>query len=475
MTAPAVPTSGTCLDEKSAQRADSVITLLADRLADPGHVAAIVSRPDNHELTRGMSMWSPASLSHGFPGIALFYGELARHDDAWRGVAHQHIMAAAEEMHGGTSAGLHAGPASLLAAAQTCAGPEGHYARLRERLTRWLASQHSAHLAAVRDREEPGVAWTDYDIIHGLGGTTRILIDAAADSGAPGAGDAAEAVEATLRHLVRMTVPLTVGGQEVPGWWVPNHLEPVEQDRRDYPRGDFNLGLAHGAAGPLAVLSQALDRGLEVPGQRDAIHRIANWIIGWTMHDQAGTYWPCRVSWEEQTAACRPPASFTRTAWCYGAPGIAAALHQAGRAVGYAAWEAAAVDSLRSAVRRGPSSWRLDGATVCHGYGGLLQVLWRVGTASRDSQLITACADVASLALDQADPDAPFLFRHLVPDSPEGWRTATGYRPLDGAGILEGAAGVGCALISVLRPHLISHGRQEPARSPSWDRCLALS
>lgn len=464
------------LDGDDARRAARLVRLVAERLADPEKVARIAGRDGNAIPVNGLSMWSPATLSHGLPGTAVFYAELARFDPAWWTLAHGHLKAAAEAVRTAQSGGLFAGPASLLAAAQSCAGRAGHYRGLRRKLTAWLAADHAGRLAVARDRPGPGVAWTDYDVVHGLSGTTRLLLDAARDPDPETAAAASGAVTDTLRHLVRLTEPITVDGHEIPGWWVPPHLEPVEQDRRDYPRGDLNLGLAHGAAGPLSVLATAIDYGIEVPGQREAVTRLAEWLLGWTMTDDAGAYWPCRVSFDEQIAVARPDRAFTRTAWCYGAPGVCAALHRAGAALDVPEWREAAIGGLLAGLRRDRSAWRVDGSTICHGYAGLLQVLWRVGAESGDRRLLDACRDVARLVLGEADESAPFVFPHLVPDSPEGWRNATGYLPLDGAGLLEGAAGVGCALLSVIPPGLL--GGTDPAAEqadlPPWDRCLAL-
>lgn len=478
------------LDGGRARQAAEAIRLVAERLSDPQEVARIAGSPGNTVPVNGMSMWSPATLSDGLPGTAVFFAELGRTDPAWAPVAHRHLRAAADAVSGAPAAGLFAGPASLLAAAQNCAGAEGHYRGLRSRLAAWLAADHAGRLAAVRDREGPGVAWTDYDVIHGLSGTTRLLLDAMTDTDTDGntAAAVSTAVTDTLRHLVRITEPITVNGHEVPGWWVPRHLEPVEQDQRDYPRGDFNAGLAHGAAGPLSVLATASLRGIEVPGQAEAVQRLAEWLIGWTLTDDSGTYWPCRVSWDEQVAVDRPRTAFTRTAWCYGAPGVCAALFRAGEALGVQRWREAAVSGLVDALRRDRSGWRLDGATVCHGYAGFLQVLWRVGGASGDPALLAGCREVADLVLGEADPAAAFVFPHIVPDSPDGWRSATGRLALDGAGLLEGAAGVACALLSVTPKRLLAGpssdrdtarprhlaAKAEPADLPAWDRCLAL-
>ncbi|WP_084369831.1 lanthionine synthetase C family protein [Microbispora sp. ATCC PTA-5024] len=460
----------------AARRAARLVRLVAERLADPDEVAGIAARPGNSVPANGLSMWSPATLSHGFPGIAVFYAELGRVDPAWSALAHRHLRAGAAAVETAPSGGLFAGPASLLAAAQSCAGPAGHYRGLRRTLTAWLAADHAGRLAAARDRPGPGVAWTDYDVVHGLSGSTRLLLDAARDPDDETAAKASGAVTDTLRHLVRLTEPITVDGHEVPGWWVPSHLQPVEQDRRDYPRGDLNLGLAHGAAGPLSVLATATLHGVEVPGQREAVARLAEWLLGWTMTDDTGAYWPCRVSWDEQIAAVRPDTSFTRTAWCYGAPGVCAALHRAGLALGVTEWREVAVTALLDGLRRDRSAWRVDGSTVCHGYAGLLQVLSRVGAESGDPRLLDGCLDVARMVLGEADESAPFVFPHLVPDSPDGWRNATGYLPLDGAGLLEGAAGVACALLSVIPPSSLGGTDPAPERAdlPPWDRCLAL-
>jgi hypothetical protein len=450
-----------------ARQALEVVTLVAERLADPDEVAKIAGRAGNEEPVSGLSMWSPRTLSNGLPGTAMLFAELARFDPRWRAVAHRHLKQATRERAPHFPGGLHAGPASLLAAAQSCAGPEGHYAGLRRKLAGWLAGDHHDRLSAARERVSEGgrgVGWADYDVIHGLSGTARLLLDSA-ESPDENSEDLERALTETLRHLVWVSEPAVVDGHEVPGWWVPPELEPVDQDRVDYPRGDFNLGMAHGVAGPLALLALALGRGHEVAGQRDAITRFAEWLISWMMTDDDGPYWPCRVSWDEQVNGMWPASWFTRTAWCYGAPGVAAALHAAGTALGVDHWRATAVGALRSALRRDESRWRLDGPTVCHGYAGLLQVVWRVATASGDPELSHGCHRLARSVLAYADPDLPFVFSHLVPDSPEGWRTATAYKALDGAGVLEGAAGVACALISVIPPSLIS-GTPGPASTP---------
>jgi hypothetical protein len=453
-----------------ADRAAEAVALVAERLAEPAKVAAVASRDGNRDPVFGTVMWAPLTLSNGLPGVAAFHAELARTDPgrwpAARDSAHRHLAAAAGAVSFGSTRGLFAGPAALLAAAQACAGPDGHYRTLRRRLADWLADDQLSRIEVWRQRREHGpvgTSWEAYDVINGLTGTGRLLLDAVHDP-AERSSRVEDALTATFTHLTAVTDRLTVDGRSVPGWWVPPDGQPSSRDAGEYPRGDFNLGMAHGVPGPLWLLSTALAAGYEVPGQRAAIGRMAGWIIGWTLVDEAGAYWPCRVGWDEETGA-RPASAFSRTAWCYGAPGVAASLYRAGEVCGEAAWCDAAVRALRAALLRDESRWALDGPTVCHGYAGLLLALHRVGVAAADRELLAGADRVAAMVLHHADPDAPFVFRHLM-RYPHGHGGPV-HRALDVAGLLEGAAGVACALLPLVAC--------PPVSGPAWHRCLGMS
>lgn len=440
------------------------VALVADRLADPEQVAAVASRDDNRDPIYDSVMWGPMTLANGLPGVALLYGELARTDETWRPTAHRHLAAAARVMNSAPSRGLFSGPAALLAAAQSCAGPDGHYAALRRKLAVWVAEDQLTRLRTFRDRAAGGgrgVDWAAYDLINGVSGTTRLLLDSAADPAETGP-EVETALDDSLRHLVRLTEPVRIDGHEVPGWWVPSELQLGERDRQMYPRGDFNLGMAHGIAGPLTVLCSAYEAGHRAPGTAEAVHRVADWLLGWTLRDAAGAYWPARVSWDDELAPGRPRELFTRTAWCYGAPGVAAALFHAGTVLDRPLWRTDAVDALRAALRRDESLWAIEGATVCHGYAGLLRVVARLAHATGDPELLAGRARLTEKVLQCADEEAPFGFRHLM-RFPAAAHAPVPHRAVNTAGMLEGAAGVALSLLPV-----------EPGPLP-WDRTLGLA
>lgn len=447
-------------------RAEKIVEEVASRLAEPDHIESLASRAETRiEANHGFTAWHPLSLTTGFPGPAFLYGELSRRDQTYRSLAYRHISRAALALPDPAGTGLLRGPAALLAAAQTCAGPQGDYAALRAALAQWLATAQLRRLDSVHRRTPRALlAASEYDLISGLSGTTRVLLDSAMDA-AENAPDVTRSVTQSLEYLVGLTRPIEVRGRQVPGWWLPADSLFTERDRDHYPEGFFDTGMAHGITAVLAVLCSALEYDREVPGQRSAITCIAEWLSRW-LPEGPDECWPDRVAFQEQVIGNLDARTTVQSAWCYGTPGVAAALYRAGGLLGEPQWRGRAVDALRLDVARKQSQWGLDGATICHGYAGFLQATARVAADCEDADLLEGCRRITEAVLAEADEEAPFLFRHTVRcGSPD----ALIREQADRAGLMEGAAGVACALLDSTRNPL-----PDPTLRP-WDRCFGLA
>src|SRR5262249_23092783 len=107
-----------------------------------------------------------------------------------------------------------------------------------------------------------------------------------------------------------------------------------------------------------------------VPGQDAAIRHASRWLLDWKADR---TYqWPASVSGAELDAGT---ARLTgrQDAWCYGTPGISAALVLASQALGDHAL-APASHAATASLATGPArTWDADGPTLCHGHAGVLQ------------------------------------------------------------------------------------------------------
>ncbi|MDQ0377629.1 lanthionine synthetase C family protein [Amycolatopsis thermophila] len=352
------------------------------------------------------------SLLGGHPGIAVLHATLSAWDPAWASVAHAHLAEAGE-----------VAPEALVPAALVHRHVHGGG---YERLLR----QAGSALAEVCERwpKPARLGISDYDVISGLTGRGRLLLELGGDR-------CSTALDGVLEYLVALTRPVVVDGVEVPGWWCAPERYAVDVDRAHYPRGDFNPGLAHGISGPLALLALAHRRGHRVAGMTEAMRVISDWLLRWTWTDESGAGWPSRVGFDAQVGGAAVPA--TRSAWCYGTAGVAYALHLAAAELGDAGAAA-----LAAAAMSRPGAG--EGPTFCHGDAGLLQITLRMGAASDV---------VAARVLAAFDPAARFGFRHLL----------RGGEWSDEPGLLQGAAGVALALASYA-------GNPAP-----WDAALMLS
>ena len=273
------------------ERVTTAVETLAVRLADPVRCRAVATDPGNTDPFREMTPWEPMGLAHGYPGAALFWAELAREDPAAGRVANGFLR---EAMNSGVRAsnGLYYGPASLLAAVQTLVTADGRERRMHADLVRWVAHNQIARADAWLTRLQTGggVAWGAYDVINGLGGVGRLLLDE------QGTDEVDRALRKTMEVFLTLAADTDVEGHRVPGWWVSAAGQPIPSDAEQYPRGDFNLGMAHGAAGILAFLAASVLAGAGGAEVEEALARTRTHLLGAAVRDEAGPYWPhgCR-------------------------------------------------------------------------------------------------------------------------------------------------------------------------------------
>jgi class I lanthipeptide synthase len=398
------------------RRAITVAMEVADRLRSPEPVTITARRA---RRPAGHPTWDASSLLLGHPGVALLHATISVADPTWAAATHAHLAAAA------SGAG-----ADLVPAAVLHGSVHGGYPKLLRTLAHAVSTACEKQVEAqVRHvtHDGRGLAVADYDVVSGLAGKGRLLL-------ALGDDRSAEALDTTLRHLVACTRPVAAHGASVPGWWCRT------DDPAEFPHGYLDVGLAHGIAGPLALMALAHDRGHRVEGMPEAMRTIVDWLLGWAVPEEPGPVWPSRIGFAQETADEPAAPAAVKAAWCYGTAGVARALHLAGIALGDPQLCAVAVRALRGAVLRPWSEADLVGPTVCHGAAGLLQVVLRVTERDPDPVLLAAAGLLAQRVLYDFDRTAPFGFRH-------GHRTRAGRLVgVDEPGLLQGAAGVALVL-----------------------------
>ncbi|MGK5732201.1 lanthionine synthetase C family protein [Streptomyces sp. URMC 124] len=328
-------------------------------------------------------------LAGGGAGPALAFHQLDRclPGRGWGPPAEQYLTAAIrgyEQL--GASAGLFGGVAGLAFATWAVSRDEPALPALHDRVVR-----ESLTRAGALGCGSAPVRASDVDVVSGLAGAGAYLLCRHREP------RASAALQAVLTALTRI------------------RLEALPEP-----------GAAHGLSGPLALLSLALAEGVAVPGQREAVGRLADVVNARRSDDAWGPNWPA-------TTAGRT----VRASWCRGGPGMARALWLAGAALGDRALCDLAVRTLRAVHRRPPEERRIDGDPgLCHGVAGLLQITSRFAHDTGDPELVACARSLASAAVPAAG----------------------------GPGFLDGASGMVLALLGA--------ATDVP---PAWDRALLLA
>jgi hypothetical protein len=102
----------------------------------------------------------------------------------------------------------------------------------------------------------------EYDLISGLTGLGLYHL---VRHGSAGSGMTA----AVLDYLVALAEAVYQRGESLPGWW--SGTGPAGTPDPAWPGGHLNLGMAHGIAGVLALLSGAMRVGIQVDGHAKAV------------------------------------------------------------------------------------------------------------------------------------------------------------------------------------------------------------
>ncbi|SCF20571.1 Lanthionine synthetase C-like protein [Micromonospora viridifaciens] len=413
------------------ERAARIAGEIAARLVDPTGVVTAVLAPDNLDRNPGSPPrhpWRPGSLASGHPGIALLFGELGGADG--RATMHAHLSAAVTGLHAGDT-GLFGGLAGIGIAASFGARRPGEYAGLLREIDDRVAAEVEALLEPERSRLAAGVAGTrmgSFDLISGVTGLGRYLLHRRETAGT---------LVAILDYLVGLTEPITVGGTTMAGWWTPGSPSLITREDPRYTMGHFNIGQAHGIAGPLALLALAYEAGVTVPGHEAAMDRICSWLRSQLRIGNGYAYWPSAVSLVEEVAGVPNGPSGDRSAWCYGTPGVAHSLHLAGRALDRPALRQEALDLLWHSIDRAERAGALGDANLCHGWGGLLTIVCQVAGHDNSRPWQRLADRLAERTMSWCVPQVPFGVRH----DPRHGKLAR-----DRPGLLEGAAGVALAL-----------------------------
>lgn len=191
--------------------------------------------------------------------------------------------------------------------------------------------------------------------------------------------------------------------------------------------GVIDLGIAHGNAGLLSVLSQALNRGLLPKKACHSVSRLAHDLLTYVRIEPDGNQGV--PSFAHSTVRCH-------LGWCYGTLSTAVAILNAAVALKHSGLLESARRLALSAASTSFADSHIRELTFCHGKMGVALIFDRLARRLEQDSLYLARDRWLASALDWSKSKS---FEDY-------------WEPLaKGGGILSGLSGVGLSLLSILK------------------------
>jgi hypothetical protein len=371
---------------------------------------------------------SNANLSGGVGGVSVFFCHLAR----WS-AAREHLDLA-EHFAALAMDAMDATNEPTGASLALYGGISGVAWLLRHLQTHGfeIAPDATAEVDA-RIIDELSQPWKgEFDLVSGLVGIGVYALEGALDE------RCMKILELVVERLADLAEPHATGLC----WRSPVRNIEASPTALD---GLYNLGVAHGTPGCIALFGALLSRGLFVERTRPLLDGAVDWLLGYEQRDRPFLRYAYNV--HELTGP-------TRLAWCYGDPGVAAALFVAARATADDDLRGRALALARSATTCPFDQTGVQDAGICHGAAGLAHIFNRLGQAAGDEGLLAAARLWYGQALELRRSGCGIA----------GFQAIRAREARAAPGYLIGAAGIGLTLLSAISD-----------APPTWDLPLLLT
>ena len=280
----------------------------------------------------------------------------------------------------------------------------------------------------------------DFDLIKGLVGLGVYALERLPRAAA------VRCLEGVVARLAELAEPHPSGlaWKTRPEWMLPER-------RKRWPQGWYDLGVAHGMPGIVAVLAGAVRADVAAAEARRLLDGVWRYLLAQRL-PEPGASFPASIF---PGTEAKPG----RAAWCYGTPGATLTLFSAARVLGDTAREAEVLALAREAAKRPVAASGVVDAGLCHGSAGLTHIFNRFFQATGESVFADAARTWLEHTLALKTPGQGIggyaAWGRDAEDTP-AWVA----RP----GLLEGTAGVALALLAAASPV-----------EPTWDRVLLMS
>lgn len=235
----------------------------------------------------------------------------------------------------------------------------------------------------------------EHDLILGISGVGRYLINFKREN------DSLDSVKGILKNFI------SIDRRKDEFYWKTPYELQLNEDKPYYKSGHYKIGLAHGIAGPLALLSIAFKEGIILDGQLETIKNLVDILIKFGEKTPDGLFWNCeRENIEEK-------ADFVdaRPIWCNGMGGVMNTLLLASDVLG----DKGLLDELSFEFKNtlnkiSDKKYKLDSPMICHGYAGLLKICNAINSIINSKEIDEHKVNIIKILREYYSEDKRFNF-----------------------------------------------------------------
>lgn len=414
---------------------EQCIKKIADNLADYEAIMETTSK-DGYSNS---GTFERATLCNGFPGICMLFGkmmELYPGEEKWEEAANRYLGYTVEELNktGIDDISMFTGIAGVGLAAAAISDNFTNYTQLlgtiNESITYYLP-----HLMSEMAKMSGGMYASAYDVIAGITGIMNYLDLFKRDN------LCYDVLQQGLDVLIYLSQQERLCETDLMKYYISSENQFSSIESSLYPEGCINLGLAHGIAGPLILLSKCKINGICGQDQDEAIKRIVQVYRTYYLEEKGRIVWKGQVEPNEIRNKCANRENFFhRDAWCYGNPGISYALACAAVALEDTELKNFAIEILKKTTQ---DIQGIFSPTFCHGYAGIYQIICSMERLTKTDRLSEEKETIQNKIWEFYAEDYAYGFHNIDID-----KKRTSLQEFETIGFLDGSAGTCLSLLS---------------------------
>ena len=244
-------------DKKTYNKVLEISKKIVMKLSNTEFVQKVVFEDGNISIF-GDHPWGDLVLSNGNLSICLLMAQFDKlfPDEEFDWIAHKYFLNLQKTLlENGmpNNISMFSGLTGMAFVLDYASHSGTRYKNFRENLQKKIFELFDILIMEINSCKKVGASPMEYDVISGLSGVGRYFLSISENP------EALKRLKVILEYCISLVEPVQIMNETVPGWYIAPENLFTNEDRRKYPKGGFNCGVAHGIAGPLALLSLAYE------------------------------------------------------------------------------------------------------------------------------------------------------------------------------------------------------------------------